>query len=551
MKNLFKYFGIIALITVLGLVLAACPNVVAVAVKGVTLNQNSLSLTVGGTATLTATVAPSSATNKEVTWSSSNANVAAVNSGAVTAVSAGSATITVTTADGGNTATCAVTVTGGGGGVAVTNVSLNQNSLSLTVGGTATLTATVAPSNAANKAVNWVSSNTAVATVSGGMVTAVSVGTATITVTTADGGKTDTCAVTVISGGSGNVAVTNVTLDQTSLSLTVGGTATLTATVAPSNATNPNVTWSSSNESVVTMSGGWGSDSSATNVSGGTFTAVSAGTATITVSTIDGGKKATCVVTVTSGGGGENGTYIITGSGTSFTATNGGATIGSGAIQDVINAIRTHATGKNPTIQFGNGNVLDIGTSTASFNNTGGTWGLVTLTGKITSSNSSASSVGTIHIGNSVSVTSTADIANRTENGYAIYNNSPGAVNITGGTVSATTGVAVYNNSTGKITVSGTAKVTSANTDGLLGTIYLADNGTATAIATRLEITGGTVENTSTGSGYTVHNASSGAVSISGGTVSKAGSGNYAVYNRGSGTVTIGAGATIVGQTKL
>jgi len=85
------------------------------AVTGVTLDQTSLNLTVGVTATLTATVAPSTATNKAVTWSSSNANVATVNSGTVTAVAIGNATITVTTADGGKTATCAVTVTSGGG----------------------------------------------------------------------------------------------------------------------------------------------------------------------------------------------------------------------------------------------------------------------------------------------------------------------------------------------------------------------------------------------------------------------------------------------------
>ena len=84
------------------------------------------------------------------------------------------------------------------GTIHVTSVSLDKTSLELTEGGTDTLTATITPNNATNKNVTWESSNTSVATVdANGLVTAVSAGTATITVTTADGGKTDTCTVTV------------------------------------------------------------------------------------------------------------------------------------------------------------------------------------------------------------------------------------------------------------------------------------------------------------------------------------------------------------------
>jgi formylglycine-generating enzyme required for sulfatase activity/uncharacterized protein YjdB len=81
-----------------------------VSVSGVTLDKTSASLTVGGTETLTQTVSPGNATNKIVTWSSSNTAVATVNSGMITAVSAGTAVITVKTADGNYTATCTVTV---------------------------------------------------------------------------------------------------------------------------------------------------------------------------------------------------------------------------------------------------------------------------------------------------------------------------------------------------------------------------------------------------------------------------------------------------------
>jgi len=235
--------------------------------------------------------------------------------------------------------------------------------------------------------------------------------------------------------------------------------------------------------------------------------------------------------------------YIIIGSGTSFTATRNGVTIGTAnqPIQTVIDAIRTHAGGNARTVQFGNGTaVLNIGTASISFNNTGGTWGTVTLTGKITSSNTTTTA-GTIVIVNAVSVTSTADIANTgNSDSRAIYHNSTGTLTISGGTISTTTGSAVYNTSTGKITISGTAKVTSANTTSTSGTVYLANSGTATAV--RLEITGGTVENTDGKyKGIAVYNASTGGVTVSGGTVS-ATSGIAAVYNASTGGITVSGG---------
>ena len=250
-------------------------------VSGVTVSPTSSSLKTGESKTLSATVAPSNATNNNVTWSSSNRDVATVStSGLVTAKGAGNATITVTTADGGKTATCAVTVAAIT--VAPTGVALSKTQLSLIEGSDETLIATVAPPDATNPAVTWTSSDNAVATVASGKVTAKGVGKATITVTTADGGKTATCAVTVAAN---TVAPTGVTVSPTSSSLKVGETKTLTATVAPPDATNPAVTWTSSDMDVAT-------------VASGKVTAKGVGKATITVTTAVGGKKATCAVTV-------------------------------------------------------------------------------------------------------------------------------------------------------------------------------------------------------------------------------------------------------------
>ena len=244
-----------------GYVRTVTPEIIPV--SQITLNKAETSISVGNSETLTATVAPENATIKALTWASSDEDVATVApDGTVTAVKAGAATITATAADGsGKSAVCKVTVTGDTtppahehrygdwskdgtnhwhectdadcpdqsesikdkaahvydddadttcnvcgyvrtvtpGNVLVTGVALNKTSTSISVGNSETLTATVAPENAANKALKWASSNEDVATVApDGTVTAVKVGTATITATAADGsGKSATCKVTV------------------------------------------------------------------------------------------------------------------------------------------------------------------------------------------------------------------------------------------------------------------------------------------------------------------------------------------------------------------
>ncbi len=179
-----------------GGVSASCEVTVTQLVSEITLNKTSLSLKTGGSETFTATVAPSNASNKGLTWKSSDTEVATVDAnGKVTAVAPGTAIITVTAKDGsGKSASCTVTVM-----QPVTEITLNKTSLSLKTGGSETFTVTVAPSNASNKGLTWKSSDTEVATVdANGKVTAVAPGTAIITVTAKDGsGKSASCTVTV------------------------------------------------------------------------------------------------------------------------------------------------------------------------------------------------------------------------------------------------------------------------------------------------------------------------------------------------------------------
>lgn len=265
----------------------------AVAVTGVKIRPSTVSIEPGETYQLTATVMPDNASNKAVEWKSNHPELVSVDeNGLITAIKRQAGTtvyITAKTVDGGKSSTCQVTVKEPSGGeVAVTGISLNQTSAELEVGKTLQLKSTITPSNATNKSVQWTSSNSAVASVDiNGLVTAKAIGTAQITAKTEDGGKTATVSITVKKASEQNVPVTGVSINMSSLSLKVGESATLTTTIAPANATNKGVTWTTSMSSVATVT------------SDGVVTAKAAGTAVITAKTDDGGKTATCNVTVT------------------------------------------------------------------------------------------------------------------------------------------------------------------------------------------------------------------------------------------------------------
>ncbi len=162
------------------------------AVTGITLSQDEVTLVEGERFTLTATVLPSNATDKAVTWSSSKESVATVTNGVVTAKSTGVAIITAKVSD--KEATCVVTVEKDV--IAVTNIILSQEEATFAEGETLVLTATVLPSNATDKTVTWSSSKESVATVTNGVVTAIAPGTAVITAKAGD--KEAICVVMVI-----------------------------------------------------------------------------------------------------------------------------------------------------------------------------------------------------------------------------------------------------------------------------------------------------------------------------------------------------------------
>jgi hypothetical protein len=259
--------------------------------------------------------------------------------------------------------------------------------------------------------------------------------------------------------------------------------------------------------------------------------------------------------------------YTITGSGMSFTAAKAGETVGTAdqPIQTVIDAIRTDANGNASIIQFGNGaDELDIGTAYVTFN---GNWGPIALSGKITSavtatSTSGAGGAGTIVIDVPVAITSTADIKNTdtsaasatpTSSHAVVHSSTSGTLTIQDGTIYAASGVGVRLVRGGTLTVNdGTVSTSSGiavrsedrntvvNISG--GTVSAATTGTAVLINGELNITSGTVSKTGT-TGYTIINNLNGAVTISGGTVSRTASGTgVTIENKSAGVITVSGG---------
>ena len=258
---------------------ASCMVSVVVPVTGILLEQEQVELSSGSSKQLIAVIEPDDATNKEVTWTSSNPEIVSVDEdGIITAHNGGTATITAVTKDGQFSADCTVTVP-----VPVESVSLDKSEMLLKADEACSLNATVLPEDAAVKELIWTSSDESVVTVDdGGTVTAHRPGSAVITVTTVDGGKTDSCVITVPAP----VPVSGVELEYDSITVDIDTEVELKAIVYPEDAANKNLIWSSSDESVASIN------------SNGVLQAKEVGVAEITVRTEDGSYTATCQVSV-------------------------------------------------------------------------------------------------------------------------------------------------------------------------------------------------------------------------------------------------------------
>ena len=272
-----KELGETVITAICGEISAECTVIVeATPVESVTINQTTATLKATQTLQLTATVSPETATDKKVTWASSDEAIAKVNeTGLVMAMKVGTATITAT-ASSGVKAECIVTVAE----TPVESVILDRTTATLKAMQTLLLTATVAPGTATDKTVTWASSDESVAAVNeSGLVTALKVGTAVITATASSGVKGE-CTVTVA-----ETAVESVTINQTTVKLKATQTLQLTAIVAPETATDKTVTWTSSDKTVASVN------------ESGLVTALKVGTTVITA-TASSGVSADCMVIV-------------------------------------------------------------------------------------------------------------------------------------------------------------------------------------------------------------------------------------------------------------
>ena len=245
-------------------------------VSSVTFAQSTVTKYIGDKFQLSATVLPDDASDKSLTWTTSDRNKATVdNNGNVTILAAGTVTISAT-AYNGVAASCVITAKP----VEVSSISLSEENLSLRVYDTERLYATILPDNATDKTILWASSNESIATVdANGLVTAKKAGTTQITATSVNA-KMASCVLTVQ-----DIEPTSITLSTTSCTLEIDETLEITTTLTPSNVTDTVLTWSSNDENVAT-------------VNNGVIKAIAAGSTTIDVVTGNGVLKKTISVKV-------------------------------------------------------------------------------------------------------------------------------------------------------------------------------------------------------------------------------------------------------------
>lgn len=273
--------------TVDGGMAAYCTVVVKrVPVTGISLDKSSISMDVNQTATLYATVAPATATNKAIVWTSNNSSIAEISQkGIVTSKAEGTTYVTARTVDGGLYATCTIFVKR----IPVTGMTLDKTNSTIEVGKSISLKPSITPINATNKLVSFESSNSNIASVdSTGKVVGRAIGVATITATSNDNNFKSICIITVKENENADNEILGIRLNKKSIQIKQGKFKKLTALITPGNLKKTGLIWKSSNEEVAYVS------------NDGRVFAKKEGTAIITVTTSDGKYTAKCSVKITS-----------------------------------------------------------------------------------------------------------------------------------------------------------------------------------------------------------------------------------------------------------
>lgn len=297
------FWGLSTLATILIIVLSSCSgDDKIINVESVSLNKTILNLVEEESETLTASIIPNDAENKECRWISSNSEIATVNNtGLVTAIKKGEAIISIITLDGNKSASCKVIVEAKY--IPVSTLKLSETSVNIHKGENKQLTATISPNDATNKNIIWSSSDESIAKVdANGRITAIEIGNTTITASIENEKIKSTCDVFVEA-----ISVEGICLSAKTIMLMEDDQEQLSYEITPNNADDKSVTWTIDDPSIANID------------ENGIITAIKRGETIITIKTNDGGYTDQCAIKVTditdlvTGNVGKVGDVIING----------------------------------------------------------------------------------------------------------------------------------------------------------------------------------------------------------------------------------------------
>lgn len=216
---------------------------------GISLSRTDIDMKVGDEYTLVVTVTPETTIDKTVDWSSSDNTIASVSNGVIHALKLGETTIQAKTKDGSNlTASCRVNVIP----TMVESISLSKSEVQLILGNSERIFATILPANATNKAINWEVENPNIASVNDGLITALGIGNTIVKAIATDGSEIFAICSVIVNP----ISISSIELSPSSAAINVGESLTLAATILPSNASNQQLLWQSSDNDVASVANG-------------------------------------------------------------------------------------------------------------------------------------------------------------------------------------------------------------------------------------------------------------------------------------------------------